>query len=329
MAMQSMRHRFCDILTSTVSALILTALFTAASTIFRDLVLHPRPVVSNVRVTSFTPLYHVRRPTLLSPEVPDASIYYRPGSGSDGHRTSEKQLSPNIVLVDTADRPGDSEEDRKRKAWQRQHVPQGFKLGIRTIDRVVLYLSGSVDFSPCWDWNTKAIYASFVARFSSKTASQNDVVLLDAVLRPVSLSEQLARLAELRRQERSAALPGSGSERTAAAAAGAPADATQMLTDAERQQLAAFEETLRSNDHDHPSIHIDHIDKRLVLNESFKYYVDAFDDVSLGGNTVEVVLRYQVMSYSGWAPVREDALGHQVKVRMPENALQWKLQERW
>ncbi|AYU77473.1 hypothetical protein, conserved [Leishmania donovani] len=325
--MHSMRQRSCDIFASTVSALLVTAVLTATSTILRDLVLRPRPLVSDVRVSSFSPLYHVRSPTLLSPEIPDAAIYYRPDTGGDGHRTAAKQLPSNIEIVDTVDRPEDSEEDRQRKIWQRQRLPKGFKLGMRTIDRVVLYLSGSVDFSPCWDWNTKAIYVSFIARFPSKSASQNDVVLLDAVLRPVSLPAKIARLAKLRRQERRAALPGSGNERATVAAGASPA-ATQMLTDEERQQLAAFEQALRNVEHDHPSVYIDHIDKRLVLNDSFKYFVDAFDDTSLGGNTVEVVLRYQVMSYSGWAPVREDVLGHQVKVKMPENAVLWKAQQR-
>ncbi|CBZ25074.1 conserved hypothetical protein [Leishmania mexicana MHOM/GT/2001/U1103] len=325
--MHSMRQRSCDIVASTVSALLVTAVLTASSTILRDLVLRPRPLASDVRVSSLSPLYHVRSPTLLSPEIPDAAIYYRPGTGSDGRRSAEKMLPPNIKIVDTVDRPEDSEEDRQRKTWQRQRLPKGFELGVRTIDRVALYLSGSVDFSPCWDWNTKAIYISFIARFPSTSASQNDVVLLDAVLRPVSLPAKLARLAKLRRQERSAALPGSGNGRATVAARASPA-ATQMLTDEERQQLAAFEQTLRNVDHDHPSVYIDHIDKRIVLNDSFKYFVDAFDDTSLGGNTVEVVLRYQVMSYSGWAPVREDVLGHQVKVKMPENAVLWKAHQR-
>ncbi|CAG9571404.1 conserved hypothetical protein [Leishmania major strain Friedlin] len=323
--MHSMRQRSCDIFASTVSALLVTAVLTATSTILRDLVLRPRPLVSGVRVSSFSALYHVRSPTLLSPEIPDAAIYYRPSTGSDGHRTAAKQLPSNIEIVDTVDRPEDSEEDRQRKMWQRQRLPKGFELGIRTIDRVVLYLSGSVDFSPCWDWNTKAIYVSFIARFPSKSAPQNDVVLLDAVLRPVSLPAKIARLAKLRRQERRAALPGSLNERATGEAGASPA--ATMLADEERQQLAAFEQTLRNVEHDHPSVYIDHIDKRLVLNNSFKYFVDAFDDTSLGGNTVEVVLRYQVMSYSGWAPVREDVLGHQVKVKMPENAVLWKAQQ--
>ncbi|KAG5509235.1 hypothetical protein GH5_06323 [Leishmania sp. Ghana 2012 LV757] len=322
--MHSIRQRFFDIFASTLSALFLTALLTAASTILRDLTLRPRPVVSDVRVSSSSPLYRVRSPTLLSTKAPGAGIYYRPGNGNDGAEAAARRLPSNIVLVDMADRPEDSEEDRSRKAWQRKRLPEGVSLGIRTIDRVVLYLSGSVDFSPCWDWNTKAIYASFVARFSSRSVSKNEVVLLDAVLRSVSLPAQLAQLAELRRQERSAALLGSGNER-AAVVAGV---AAPLLTDVERQQLAAFEQMLRNSDHDHPSVYIDHIDKRLVLNNSFKYFVDAFDDTSLGGNTVEVVLRYQVMSYSGWAPLREDVLGHQVKVKMPENAMamEWKQQ---
>ncbi|GET87245.1 hypothetical protein, conserved [Leishmania tarentolae] len=320
--MHSIRQRSCDIAASALSALLVTAVLTAMTTILRDLVLRPRPIISDVRVSSFSPLYHVRSPTLLSPENPHASLYYLPGNSSGDQSSAARQLPANIELVDMADRPEDSAEERQRKAWQRQRLPKGFSLGTRTIGRVVLYLSGSVDFSHCWDWNTKAIYISFIARFSSTSTSQNDVILLDAVLRPVSLPAKLARLAERRRQERKAALLGSGNERATVAAGSAPASA-QMLTDEERQQLAAFEQTLRNVQHDHSSVYIDHIDKRLVMNNSFKYFVDAFDDTSLEGNTVEVVLRYQVMSYSGWAPVREDVLGHQVKVKMPENAVLW------
>ncbi|KAG5482862.1 hypothetical protein LSCM1_06894 [Leishmania martiniquensis] len=319
--MHSIRQRLCDICASAISALLLAALLTAASTILRDLLLRPRPVVSDVRVSSSSPLYRVRSPTLLSAKSPGTGLYYLPRNSNDGDEAAVQQLPSNIVLVDVEDRPEDTAEDRSRKEWQRQRLPDGVQLGIRTTDRIVLYLSGSVDFSPCWDWNTKAIYASFVARFSSPSAVENEVILLDAIIRSASLPAQLARLAELRRQERSAALVGSGNNRAAGAA-------TALLTDAERQQLASFEQTLRHAEHDHPSVYIDHIDKRLVLNNSFKYFVDAFDDTSLGGNTVEVVLRYQVMSYSGWAPLREDVLGHQVKVQVPEKgeSREWKRQ---
>ncbi|KAG5509085.1 hypothetical protein JKF63_06093 [Porcisia hertigi] len=318
--MHSARQRLLDILASAFLAVLTGALLTATSTIIRGVVLNPCPIVSDVRVSSTSALYRVRSSALLSSTAPDASAYYLPVNGIDAHSEATTRLPSNIEIVDTADSPEDNHEDLRRKALQRANIPRGFSLGIRTTERVSLFLSGTVDFSPCWDWNTKAIYVSFIARFSSKSVVQNDVTILDAVLRPVSLPAQLAQLAEKRRQERRAASSRSDTEKTSAVKGPV---ATPLLTNAERQQLADFERTLRSDNHDHPSLYIDHIDKRIVLKDSFKYYVDAFDDISLGGNTVEVVLRYQVMSYSGWAPLREDVLGHQVKIKVSANAVPW------
>lgn len=315
--MHSMRQRACDIAATAISAFLAMALLTAVSTIMRDIVLRPRPIVSDVRISSASPLYQMRAPTLLSLAVPDAALYYVPSS--EGGGAPERRLPSNIVVMDMADGPADTDEDRRRKAWQRQRVPPGHEVGIRSSHRVALYLSGIVDFAPCWDWNTKAIYVSFVARFESRTTTQNDVVMLDAVLRPASLPANIAHLAERRRRERAAL----------AAAVALPAGSVALaeeLTDLERQELAVFERSLHSREHDHPSVYLDHIDMRVVMNESYKYFVDAFDDASLVSNTVEVVLRYQVMSYSGWAPVREDVLGHQVKVRTAAQAVPWDAQ---
>lgn len=305
--MYSMRQRGCDIVASALSAFLVMALITAATTIMRDVLLRPRPRVHNLRISGMSPLYLVHAPTLLSTKQADAALYYH--TVPDGEA---KELPPNIELVDLTDREGDSEEARRRKSWHRQRVPVGFDLGVRRTHRIALYLSGSIDFSPLWDWNTKAVYISLVARFPSRSTSQNDVVFLDAVMRPVSPPASIARLAARRRRER----------------AGGAAVESPPLSDAERQQLMAYEQTLRSPEHDHSSLYIDHIDRVLFLNESFKYFVDAFDDVSLPGNVLEVVLRYQVMSYSGWAPVREEVLGHQLKVHLPTTAINFDPQNR-
>jgi hypothetical protein len=303
--MHSMRQRGCDIVASAVSAFLIMAVLTAATTILRDIVLRPHPIVHDVRVTGVSPLYVVRTPTLLSKQLPDAALYYHPNHEGDG-----VELPANIELVDLLDREDDSEETRKQKNWQRQRVPPGYELGARATNRVALYLSGSIDFSPLWDWNTKAIYISFIARFQSPSTSLNEVVFLDAVMRPVSPPASILRLAALRRQER---------EKRNSISSGAAVAA--LLSEEERQKLETYEKTLRSREHDHPSLYIDHIDRVLFMHESFKYFVDAFDNVTLPGGTVEVVLRYQVMSYSGWAPVREEVLGHQVKVHMPANVI--------
>ncbi|KPA75170.1 hypothetical protein ABB37_08832 [Leptomonas pyrrhocoris] len=309
--MHSMRQRGCNIVASAVSAFFVMAFLTAGTTILRDLLLRPHPVVRDVRVSGTSPLYEVRTQVLLSPKLPDAALYYLPRASSP----EKVALPSNIQVVDLADHEGDKEEDRKRKLWQRQHLPAGYHVAVRTTHRIVLYMSGSIDFSPLWDWNTKSIYISFVARFQSPSTAQNDVVFLDAVMRPVSPPASMARLAALRRREREAKRL---LDHSINAGTVAPSVAVEpLMTEAERQQLAAYEETLRSREHDHSSLYVDHVDRVLFLNESFKYFVDAFDDVSLPGSVVEVVLRYQVMSYSGWAPVREEVLGHKVRAHMP------------
>lgn len=330
--MHSMRQRGCDIVASAVSAFLVMALLTAATTIVRDVVLRPRPVVHDVRISGTSPLYLVRTPTLLSRSLPDAALYFYHPANAAPHTL---ELPANIEVLDLVDRAGDSEDDRKRKAWQRQRVPTGFDLGVRSTNRIILYLSGSIDFAALWDWNTKAVYISFVARFTAPSAPANDVVSLDAVMRSVTVPASVARLADRRRREREAkrladaATTNNGGGGGGAASSGAAVAAVEpLLTEAERQQLTAFEATLRNKEHDHPSLYIDHIDRVLYLNESFKYFVDAFDNVSLPGRAVEVVLRYQVMSYSGWAPVREEVLGHQVKVQMPTTAIPFDTQRR-
>lgn len=317
-----MRQRGCDIVASAVSAFLFMAVLTATSTILRDVVLRPRPIVRDIRVAGTSALYEVHTPTLLSPTQRDAALYYVDGREGEG-----RVLPENIRQLDLVDRDGDTQEEKQRKAWQRDRVPPGYGLGLRATHRVILYLSGSIDFAPLWDWNTKAVYISFVARFVAPSTPMNEVVFLDAVMRPVSPPAPILRLAGLRRQEREARRRlEEAAARSGAHASAASAEA--LLTDDERQALSAYELTLRNPEHDHPSLQIDHLDRVLFLNESFKYFVDAFDAASLPNAMVEVVVRYQVMSYSGWAPVREEPLGHQVKVRMPPGAVPWDGQRR-
>ncbi|KPI88387.1 hypothetical protein ABL78_2506 [Leptomonas seymouri] len=313
--MNSKRRRLCDIVASSLSVFLFALLLVAISSILRDLLLHPRPIVHDVRVSSTSPLYVVESLCLLSTHHPDAALYYLPSNSS----ANGVRLPSNIEVIDLSDREGDSEEDRKMKNAQRSRLLPGMSHGKRTTNRIMLYLSGYIDFSHLWDWNTKAIYISFVARFQSPSTTQNEVTFLDAIMRPAAPPVSIARLAALRRREWEAKRELDLAIKSGAASATASVES--LLSDAERQQLADYEKTLVNEEHDHPSLFIDHIERILFLNNSFKYPINAFDDISLPGRVVEVVLRYQVMSFSGWAPLREDVLGHQVTVQVPKTAI--------
>ncbi|KAH9600700.1 Signal peptidase complex subunit 3 [Trypanosoma melophagium] len=49
-------------------------------------------------------------------------------------------------------------------------------------DRIIPSFTFRADFSPAWDWNTKAIYVSFIARYRTDRNVLNEVTLLDAIL---------------------------------------------------------------------------------------------------------------------------------------------------
>ncbi|ORC88102.1 uncharacterized protein TM35_000181590 [Trypanosoma theileri] len=50
-------------------------------------------------------------------------------------------------------------------------------------DRIHPSFTIRADFTPAWDWNTKAIYVSFIARYRTRHHVLNEVTLLDTILR--------------------------------------------------------------------------------------------------------------------------------------------------
>lgn len=298
-----MRQRACDIVASSLAVFLVMALLTAATTILRDVVLRPQPVISNLIVAG-SPLYHLPMYALI-PQNISRSVY----------AINSTALAPNVEIVDTTADSSSNEAEQRRKLQMRNYIPPGFQMAQRRVHRTVFYLSGELDFSRCVDWNTKAIYISFVARYHAASVTQSEVTILDAILRPVNPPAAIANLAALQRREekqKQQLSPG--------------AEGELLLTEGERLVLKRYVDSLPPSEHDHTSLTIDHIGRRLLLHNSFKYYTDAFDDASLSANEVEIVLRYQVMSYSGWAPVREDVLGHRVLWRTEATSTLWKSQ---
>lgn len=268
--MFSVRQRLCDITTVTLVAVIFMAGLTAASSIIRDVLVRPRPVITALSISA-SPVFELRQPTVL------------PASG--GQYRVKGKLDPSIEMIDGAE--------------ETYNLPPGLKVGIRNVDRLGIYVSAVADFSACWDWNTKAIYISVLARYRTYAATENEVIFADAILRRVTVPKELQPLQSL--------------------------EVSEMTPD-QQQQWLAFEKEVRHQQHDHASVHLDHVRHRVSFNHTLKYFVDDYAGHSLPGKEIEVVVRYQVMSYSGYAPVREDVVSGHAFFRAPEVSIPWRPQ---
>lgn len=304
------RSRLFAVFSVAFNAFLVLAGVTAATTIARNLVLQPAAVVTTplelrlssvYDVTSFTRIHRwLVPPTPLQME----SITQRVANGSlaemprfppaFNYYYANGLLESNVELL-SPDDPRYPAKDEKGNP----PVPPYLQLATRHFDRLMAFATGAVNFRPCWDWSTKAIYVSLVARYKTTGCSVNEVTFADAVIRDVSVPSRLAPVAEKRHEG-------------------------VVLTEEEAKEWEAFEESIRHPHHDHPSVYIDHVEKTVTFKNSMKYYLDDFYSDSLPGTPLEVVVRYQVMSYSGWAPLREDAVNGRVRVVAPTTVEAWK-----
>lgn len=158
----------------------------------------------------------------------------------------------------------------------------------RTFDRRRILVSGSIDFASCWDWNTKAIYTVVLARYETPRMKINEVPIVDAILRDVRPSAEILALAKKQ-------------------------DKGKELTPTEAERYQAFENSTRSV-HDAPRVMLDHIRKSVTFNQSFKYTLEDMYPGTLDRVPLDIVVRFQVMSYTGYAPLREDVIGGKISV---------------
>lgn len=158
----------------------------------------------------------------------------------------------------------------------------------RKFDRLQISVSGQVNFSNCWDWNTRAIYMNILGRYEvTNKTSFNEVTFLDAIIRNEHLPRDLRYLQHKHFTE---------------------------MTAKELKQWSKFSDLITNHRHDHRSLFIDHIHKVIYLNHSKKFPLDDFYSNSLHGVNMQIIVRYQVLSYTGWVPIREDVIGGSVNI---------------
>lgn len=347
------RNRIMEIASIMLSAYLVVAALAASSTIVRNYLLDPQPVLHAISVSASAPeLMRNSRP--LPPLRWNSSVYFLPPSEREAvakMERSKRRMQKRIDMVREKERkaqeaqalamnkkrdytnaneddPVEEEEEaveqqnptvdpaQPSEAWEEdeaedeeggapkpdhqtlQWEPNVVNIFNRTTSdgRVIPYLvrefdemkitvSGTVDFSQCWDWNTKAIYVVFVAIYSTMGTPQNEVAFADVVLRPPP---------PRRRQ---------------------PEKIREILTKPSfswsQEELDEFNKhlaTLRSK-HDVPSLLVDPYEKHIYLNEAIKYQVSDYYFGYLPYTKIEIKMRYQVMSYSGYAPLIENTLG--------------------
>eukprot|EP00744_Colponema_vietnamica_P019455 GILI01027517.1.p1 GENE.GILI01027517.1~~GILI01027517.1.p1 ORF type:complete len:197 (-),score=38.47 GILI01027517.1:96-608(-) len=52
----------------------------------------------------------------------------------------------------------------------------------KPIDRIILYTNGTVDFTSCFNWNTKQLFVMFVAEYQTSTYKRNEITVMDAII---------------------------------------------------------------------------------------------------------------------------------------------------
>lgn len=325
-----------------LSSILLTAFFTlafiaASSTILRVKVLNPQPVADHFSVTFSAPIRsNVTSELYNGSSLDPSSVYYVPPSqlqvvqrnteeeatwrkemrkSSRGPPVKRRYASPSEEVdqkkrIETGVHEKKAEQQALLGQWEphqwvyegsychstRLFTEKGFPQTcaglsqdivalIREVDEVLVHVSGVLDFSSCWDWNTKAIYVSVLVSYATPSTPQNEVNVVDIVLRPSPL-----------RRSWTSALRNFFSLDDARAPWDSP-----TLTD---KEYRAHLRSLR-NSHDPDGALQDPYKKLVFLNNAWKYKWLSYHSGTLPFRLVDVKVRYQVMSYSGWAPVKE------------------------
>lgn len=325
-----------------LSSVLLTAFFTlafiaAGSTIARVRWLDPQPVASGFILTLSPPIRaNVTSEYFHGTSLNSSSIYYVPASqlevvqrNSDEeaqwrkemrqfshgppvktrYRTSSEEVIPK-KRSETGDPEKDGEEHGLLGRWEPHQwlyegsychsshrftekgkpqtcagLSQDIAAFFREVDVVLVNVSGMLDFSSCWDWNTKAIYVSVLVSYATPSTPQNEVTVMDVVLRPSpkrhSWRQSIRNFFSL-----------DGSR--------APWDSPTLTAEQYEAQLRSL-----SNSHDAVGTLQDPYLKRVYLHNAWKYSWKSYHSGTLPFRLVDIKVRYQVMSYSGWAPVKE------------------------
>lgn len=54
---------------------------------------------------------------------------------------------------------------------------------VKPIDRIVLYVNGTVDLTSCFNWNTKQLFVMFVAEYKNSKFVRNELNLIDFIVK--------------------------------------------------------------------------------------------------------------------------------------------------
>lgn len=330
--MHFIRLRFVDILSTTLMGFCLLGVLAAGSTIVRNALVHPVPHISGTTLEDY--LHGRTSPTAWLttivtkpveakvvyqqlPNEPSKSLYYisRPeeltwllnvekqhAAGNAPPPPPPPLVVPSLGKIELPwlrkNRPSTPPRKIKGKVIWEPNLLQPTDLALEyknkgifvlKTDRARIAVSGRVDFSDCWDWNTKAIYASFVAIYATPAIPHNEVALSDVVLRP---------------PPRISAIPPVIQPLVASLKKTANTTGTRRWTHEQRQAFQDYLVTLR-NEHDSVGAIQDPFQKLVYFNKTEKYDLEDYYSGFLSGTKVKIVMRYQVMSYSGWAPLKE------------------------
>lgn len=348
--MYLIRNRIMEIGSIMFSAYLILAILAASSTIARNLIVKPQPFFVDIAITSTRP--ERMKSMRALPPVWNTSVYYIPPeeretvakmefmkkamqervdserkaatvgaplednlSGADPIEEEDENGEP-VRLLESSPPVEDTTVDKTKEEeavgarmpskapvasspWEpnaalfERQTPGGMETVmylIRQFDQVQISVTGMVDFSTCWDWNTKAIYVTFIANYST-IATTSEMTFLDVVLKPPPPRRQLSGeiQAILAKRERG-----------------------ETLFNSEWQKFHTHLRSLRTI-HSVEGALVDPYQQRIYLDKAFKYYVEDYDTGYLPYSTLEVTMRYQVMSYSGWAPVYQSSLGGRLR----------------
>lgn len=52
----------------------------------------------------------------------------------------------------------------------------------RAVDRTLIRVEGTADFTPCFTWNTKQVFVYFVVEYNSEKYSRSEITIYDAIV---------------------------------------------------------------------------------------------------------------------------------------------------
>ncbi|CCW72195.1 unnamed protein product [Phytomonas sp. Hart1] len=284
--MPTIRSRLGMIASLSITALLLLTVGTVVMTFAREKLRQPRPWL-RVNAMRVFPVVQSTEMVILpsSPLLRALSPYFRNGTLETNVRpttkTAPRDSEKNLTRPSTTTDPTEGHRSTKDP-----NLPSSFMInnkvnlklqqavmGICTVDNIALDVSAEMNFSECWDWNTKAIYIAFIAQYATPRGQKNEGIFLDVILRdgrPPSLIHRLIRYV------------------------------LELLFP---KEAISWQEN--EKEHDAEGTFIDHKKKHVRLNKSMKYYVKDLYANTLEREMIKISVRYQVIGHFGWVPTRE------------------------